>query len=418
MSDSKMKHLNNQLTKLKSQIEKFNPSDDISKDQEDMEKLEDLIKDIETEIEEIDNEIEEDEDLQAKKPLLDKVSEQKNEFNIQKNNYNKKKDAARSAHSKELLMQGKLTGVERKKAQRDMALDQVKEVEEQGLMLNSIHDNVKGANENLTNMNVEVKKQGEQIDRIGDKVITIDKSVKKTGETMGEIERRNCCRKCSLVMGIIVLFLINIIMVFLILAKFFGWGPLFTKKEKIKGIKLSYTEPFDFEKFKNDGYTFVMMESGPFSNQEEKTSFSNKMIDALKQVKLGTYWKIDATDEGTATTQAQEAADFLNDIKNQLEYKVYLQITEEELLKNEAIASNLIQILTNKLIDCGLSMSYKQYKDYYKSKAKNLKIKNYWITDYNKEFNEDDEEKVALWKLDDEVKYKDKSYGIIQARKK
>ena len=418
MSDSKMKHLNNQLTKLKSQIEKFNPSDDISKDQEDMEKLEDLIKDIETEIEEIDNEIEEDEDLQAKKPLLDKVSEQKNEFNIQKNNYNKKKDAARSAHSKELLMQGKLTGVERKKAQRDMALDQVKEVDEQGLMLNSIHDNVKGANVNLTNMNVEVKKQGEQIDRIGDKVITIDKSVKKTGETMGEIERRNCCRKCSLVMGIIVLFLINIIMVFLILARYFGWGPLFTKKEKIKGIKLSYTEPFDFEKFKNDGYTFVMMESGPFPNQEEKTSFSNKMIDALKQVKLGTYWKIDATDEGTATTQAQEAAEFLNDIKNQLEYKVYLQITEEELLKNEAIASNLIQILTNKLIDCGLSMSYKQYKDYYKSKAKNLKIKNYWITDYNKEFNEDDEEKVALWKLDDEVKYKDKSYGIIQARKK
>jgi hypothetical protein len=410
-----MKHLNNQLTKLKSQIEKFNPSDDISKDQEDMEKLEDLIKDIETEIEEIDNEIEEDEDLQAKKPLLDKVSEQKNEFNIQKNNYNKKKDAARSAHSKELLMQGKLTGVERKKAQRDMALDQVKEVDEQGLMLNSIHDNVKGANVNLTNMNIEVKKQGEQIDRIGDKVITIDKSVKKTGETMGEIERRNCCRKCSLVMGIIVLFLTNIIMVFLILAKFFGWGPCFTK---IKGIKLSYTEPFDFEKFKNDGYTFVMMESGPFSNQEEKTSFSNKMIDALKQVKLGTYWKIDATDEGTATTQAQEAADYLNDIKNQLEYKVYLQITEEELLKNEAIASNLIQILTNKLIDCGLSMSYKQYKDYYKSKAKNLKIKNYWITDYNKEFDEDNEEKVALWKLDDEVKYNENSYGIIQARKK
>ena len=28
---------------------------------------------------------------------------------IEKNNYNKKKDAARSAHSKELLMQGKLT---------------------------------------------------------------------------------------------------------------------------------------------------------------------------------------------------------------------------------------------------------------------------------------------------------------------
>ena len=418
MSDSKMKHLNNQLTKLKSQIEKFNPSDDISKDQEDMEKLEDLIKDIETEIEEIDNEIEEDEDLQAKKPLLDKVSEQKNEFNIQKNNYNKKKDAARSAHSKELLMQGKLTGVERKKAQRDMALDQVKEVDEQGLMLNSIHDNVKGANENLTNMNVEVKKQGEQIDRIGDKVITIDKSVKKTGETMGEIERRNCCRKCSLVMGIIVLFLINIIMVFLILAKFFGWGPLFTKKEKIKGIKLDDVNAnFDFEKFKKDGYSFVMMKSG--QGLARYDSFSNKVVDALKQVKVGAYWTINATDKANATLQAQEAANFLKNKKDKLEYKVYLEIAEVKILQNETITSDICQILINEVIECGLSMSYNQYKNYYQSKAKNLEtIKNYWITDYNKEFDEDKEEKVSLWKLDDEVKYNDKSYGIIQARKK
>ena len=64
-------------------------------------------------------------------------------------------------------------------------------------------------------------------------------------------------------------------------------------------------------------------------------------------------------------------------------------------------------------------MSYNKYKNYYQSKAKNLEtIKNYWITDYNKEFDEDKEEKVALWKLDDEVKYNEKSYGIIQARKK
>ena len=345
MSDSKMKHLNNQLTKLKSQIEKFNPSDDISKDQEDMEKLEDLIKDIETEIEEIDNEIEEDEDLQAKKPLLDKVSEQKNEFNIQKNNYNKKKDAARSAHSKELLMQGKLTGVERKKAQRDMALDQVKEVDEQGLMLNSIHDNVKGANENLTNMNVEVKKQGEQIDRIGDKVITIDKSVKKTGETMGEIERRNCCRKCSLVMGIIVLFLINIIMVFLILAKIFGWGPCFTKK--IKGIEISAQDgkSFDFENFKKDGYTFVMVKSG--TGKDKVSSFDEKLISNLKEVKIGTYWEIPASDQDTALEQVQSAVNSLGYYKDKLqsEYKIYLQISEKTLLKNETITNNICKNL-------------------------------------------------------------------------
>ena len=411
MSDSKMKHLNNQLTKLKSQIEKFNPSDDISKDQEDMEKLEDLIKDIETEIEEIDNEIEEDEDLQAKKPLLDKVSEQKNEFNIQKNNYNKKKDAARSAHSKELLMQGKLTGVERKKAQRDMALDQVKEVEEQGLMLNSIHDNVKGANVNLTNMNVEVKKQGEQIDRIGDKVITIDKSVKKTGETMGEIERRNCCRKCSLVMGIIVLFLINIIMVFLILAKFFGWGPCFTK---IKGIELKEIDgSFDFKKFKDDGYSFVMMKSGERLVNEEENIFTKKMDEAReKEVQVGAFWEISAEDETIATAQATAAATFLEGKKGKLAYNIYLKINKE-ILENVSITNDICKVLTNKSLQTGIVLSYEQYKNYYKGKVLNH-ITNYWISDYNKEFDEEEEDKVALWNLDD--KYN--GNPIIQAKKK
>ena len=411
MSDSKMKHLNNQLTKLKSQIEKFNPSDDISKDQEDMEKLEDLIKDIETEIEEIDNEIEEDEDLQAKKPLLDKVSEQKNEFNIQKNNYNKKKDAARSAHSKELLMQGKLTGVERKKAQRDMALDQVKEVEEQGLMLNSIHDNVKGANVNLTNMNVEVKKQGEQIDRIGDKVITIDKSVKKTGETMGEIERRNCCRKCSLVMGIIVLFLINIIMVFLILAKLFGWGPCFTK---IKGIELKEIDgSFDFKKFKDDGYSFVMMKSGERLLNEEENIFTKKMDEAReKEVQVGAFWEISAENETIATAQATAAATFLEGKKGKLAYNIYLKINKE-ILENVSITNDICKVLTNKSLQTGIVLSYEQYKNYYKGKVLNH-ITNYWISDYNKEFDEEKEDKVALWNLDD--KYN--GNPIIQAKKK
>lgn len=415
MSDSKMKHLNNQLVKLKSQIEKFNPSDDISKDQEDMERIEDLIKDIDAEIDEIDNEIEEDEDLKAKKPLLDKVSEQKNEFEILKNNYNKKKDAARSAHSKELLMQGKLTGVERKKAQRDMALDQVKEVDEQGLMLNSIHDNVKGANTNLENMNVEVKKQGEQLDRIGDKVITIDQNVKKTGEVMGEIERRNCCRKCSLVFGIIVLFLVNIIMVFLILAKFFGWGPMFTKK--IKGIEITASEGIDFKKYNESGYTFVMIKSGTASNKDN--AFTDKKSKALEQkIEVGTFWDITAKDEETLKNQIEKAIEFLEIIKGDLKYNIYLKL-EVEILKNETVTNNICHNLTDHNIDCGIKLSYEQYKNYYKAKVDNLQhIKNYWITDYNKDFKEKDEKKVALWKLEKKKKIDGKEYDIIRAREK
>ena len=413
MSDNRMKHLNNQLNKLKSQIEKFKPSDDVSKDQEDMERIEELIKDIETEIEEIDNEIEEDEDLKEKKPLLDKVSEQKNEFNIQKNNFNKKKDEARSAHSKELLMQGKLTGVERKKAQRDMAIDQVKEVDEQGLMLNSIHNNVKDANKNLENINVELKQQGEQIDRIGDKVITIDQSVKKTGQTMGEMERRNCCRKFILVFGTIILILVNIIMVFLILAKLFGWGPLFTKK--VKGIEIKAEESFDFKKFKDDGYIFVMMKSGTGENKDGL--FITKMNEAKKQeVEVGTYWDISATELIQATEQAQTAAEFLKDYRGELKYNIYLTIPND-ILKDTSNTDTVCKNLIEQNIECGIKLSYENYKNYYKQKVANLgNIKHYWISDYNEEFDFDKEEKVLLWKMDSGSKYESKD--VIRARKK
>ena len=415
MSDSKMKHLNNQLVKLKSQIEKFNPSDDISKDQEDMERIEDLIKDIDAEIDEIDNEIEEDEDLKAKKPLLDKVSEQKNEFEILKNNYNKKKDAARSAHSKELLMQGKLTGVERKKAQRDMALDQVKEVDEQGLMLDSIHDNVKGANTNLENMNVEVKKQGEQLDRIGDKVITIDQSVKKTGEVMGEIERRNCCRKCSLVIGIIVLFLVNIIMVFLILAKLFDWGPIFPLKIKYTaGIEL--TDDLNFKKFNEIGYTFVMIESGPDITAEKLKDKMDKV--KAEKIEMGAFWKISVPDQATAEAKAQEAAQFLKNYRTDFKYGIYLKLSDD-ILKDETVTNNICNILTVSSIDCGIALSYEQYKTHYRAKVGDLQdIKNYWIIDYNKEFKEEDEKKVFLWKLEKKKKIDGKEYDIFKAREK
>lgn len=415
MSDSRMKHLNNQLIKLKSQIDKFNPSDDISKDEDDMEKIEDLIKDIEGELEEIDNEIEDDEDLKGRKPLLDKLSEQKNELSVLKNNFNKKKDEARSAHSKELLKQGKLTGVERKKAQRDMAIDQVKEVDEQGLMLDSVHDYVKGANKDLENMNVEVKEQGEQIKRIDDQVITIDQKVKKTGNVMSEIERRNCCRKCSLVLAIILLFLINIIMAFLILARYFGWGPIFGKT--IKGIALSQDNKIDYKQFIED-YTFIMLKSG--TGETKESYFESKFGEVLGGgAKAGTYWVINANNETTANTQASKAADELNNFsqKSKLDYKTYLEITNNEILANTTITSELCQYLKNKGFECGLVLSYEIYSKNYKDKIKTLSnINNYWIKPYDKEYKTGKEDKVALWLLKDKVELNQIKYDVIRAK--
>ena len=91
------------------------------------------------------------------------------------------------AHRDELLKRDKLTGAERKKAQNDMAKDLVKETDRQGLMLEDVHKKVIGANQDLTDMSVEAQKQGEKIGNLGEQVIEMDQSVKKTGNTMGEL---------------------------------------------------------------------------------------------------------------------------------------------------------------------------------------------------------------------------------------
>ena len=229
MSGNKMKNLKTFLDRFKSRVEALKPTDNASQDQDEVDEIEDMLKNIEEQIEDIDTEMEDDEELSSQKPLIDKLSENKNDFNILKNKFNQKKDEIKSAHAKELLFSGQLKGVDKRKAERDVAADQVKEVDEQGQMLDSIHENVKGANVNLENMNVEAKKQGEQIDRIGDKVITMDNTVKKTGNVMSDIERRICCRKCILVSGIILILLMNIIMAFLIFARMFGWPGFIPK---------------------------------------------------------------------------------------------------------------------------------------------------------------------------------------------
>ena len=157
-----MKKLKVQLDKFKTRVDNFKPTDDVSQNDQEIGEIEDIITNIDTLLDQIKDDFDDDEELSSQRQLLDKVQEQKNDFEIIKNNFNKKKEQARQAASQELLMQGKLTGVERKKAERDMALDLNKEVDEQGLMLDSIHKNVIGANNNLENMNVVAKEQGEK----------------------------------------------------------------------------------------------------------------------------------------------------------------------------------------------------------------------------------------------------------------
>ena len=175
----RLRDLKGRIEKLRNKVENLKPTDNLSQSQDEVEEIDQEIQNTEEAIKEIDDEAEDDEELSTQKPLMDKFNEYKNDFEILKNKYNKKRDEVMSAHNQELLMQGKLHGVEKKKAERDMALDQMKNIDEHEIMIDSIAQNVKDANANIANMNVEVKNQGERIKNVDDKIIQMDQTVKK-----------------------------------------------------------------------------------------------------------------------------------------------------------------------------------------------------------------------------------------------
>ena len=229
---SKVANFKRDINDVKNRLENFKITDDLDEDQRNLKDIEEVIKRIEGELDEAEEEMKDDEE--SNRPLLDKFKEQKSELDVLKNNFQKIQQNFTDAHRDELLKRDKLTGAERKKAQNDMAKDLVKETDRQGLMLEDVHKKVIGANQDLTDMSVEAQKQGEKIGNLGEQVIEMDQSVKKTGNTMGEIEGRICCRKFILCLGIFILFLLNIIFVFLIIAKKFQWKPFGPKDEPAK----------------------------------------------------------------------------------------------------------------------------------------------------------------------------------------
>ena len=220
-------------------------------DQNKFDELERKYKKLESEFEDINNILQENNDSNSK-PLLNKLDEQKQELNILNNNLEKKRNELNSKHSTERLKRGELRGIEKKKAENDLAKDNIKETDNQKNMLHAIHKHIVNANQDLTDSSQELSNQGEQINRVGQKVVDMDHDVHKIGLVTSEMERRVCCRKFVLVLGIIILFLVNIIMVFIILAKRFGWYP-FTSD---KGIQYEESETINYGDFKRNNLTF------------------------------------------------------------------------------------------------------------------------------------------------------------------
>jgi hypothetical protein len=184
---------------------------------------------------------------------------------------------------------------------------------------------------------------------------------------------------------------------------------------KTEGIEL--TDNLDLNKFNKIGYTFVMIKSGTGLN--EVSAFKDKMNGAReKKVEVGTFWEITASDETTAIPQVEKAINILETIKDNLKYDIYLKI-DKAILENAILTNNICKNLHEKNMNCGIALSYEQYKTHYREKVGDLQyITNYWITDYNKEFKDNDEKKVFLWKLEKKKKIDRKEYDIIKAREK
>ena len=394
----RLRDLKNRLEKLKNKVENLKPSENLSQSQDEVEEIDQDIQHVEEAIKDIEDEAEEDEELSNQKPFLDKFNEYKNDFDIIKNKFNKKKDEVMTAHNQELLMQGKLRGVEKKKAERDMALDQIKQIDEHELIIDGISDNIKGANTNLANMNVEAKKQREQIVNIGDKVVQMDQTVKKTGEVFDGVEKRVFCRKFMLWLGIVILLLANIVMVFLILAKGGGWPP-FNSKTDNGGIDLNENVNINFDEFANNNLTFILIKAGG------GTDFHNKTIDLIKAAKekdadIGIYWTINypllSTD---INAQVEEAKKVLNQVKtNDLTLKLGFYFKFEDDTAETIIESGKMNEYCGQIqnFECGISLKRTYYENKYKSNTGNLKnIKNYWINT---------EELDTTWKDEDPVK--------------
>ena len=164
----------------------------------------------------IKEEIEEQPDNE--KPLINKLKSIEYDMNKCKKKITEKENRLDKLKRASKYFDGELEGAEKMKAQREILLENQKNVDNQGLIIDSIQENVKAVGNNLTNINTELKNQDEKMDRIQDKVIETENEIKKTSKIMSKMERRNACMKALTLIAIIVfgLFDITLLVYFLI----------------------------------------------------------------------------------------------------------------------------------------------------------------------------------------------------------
>ena len=209
MFDSDIKAIGNNVEKFVKKVNNLNVNDDAYQLKNDIEELEGMYNDLNSQMEDCDNDLKDSSDSNTK-PLINKLTQFKTDLDIAKNKLNSKKNAWQTNYNLELLKEGKLAGYDKKKAERDIIIDQHKETDFQGELIKGIGESIKGSNQNMENINAELKQQGEQIINLQGTTTGISGKVSNTERVMTKIERRQVCGKVIGAIAIIVVGLADI----------------------------------------------------------------------------------------------------------------------------------------------------------------------------------------------------------------
>ena len=164
-----------------------------------------LIKNINKKITDLETEFEQTETENLEQPLLKSIQNDQNDFELLKKKFQEKEKEWMKKKREKDLCNGDLNELDSKKAQKEIVLDQHKQIDNQGIIIESIAKEVKGANENLKNVNAELNDQNEQIDRIQEKTYDTEKIVVQTGKKFRGMERRAKCMQYLMCITVFVL---------------------------------------------------------------------------------------------------------------------------------------------------------------------------------------------------------------------
>ena len=220
-----LKELKTLIERIKNNLDKLNNL----KNNSDCYQAEQILSDIKNYITKANNIIDEmnqNESLTGR--LLSSARAEEKDLRIYENHYREKVEMWKSVRAKQDLMEGKLTGADALKAAREIGLDNIKETDNQGLMIESIAENVKGANQNLTNINAGLNEQGEQMNRIQKTTLETESQVKQTGKIMTRMEGRAKCIQIITFLAVVLFGLFDIFWIVFLCIKKFYWD----KKKK------------------------------------------------------------------------------------------------------------------------------------------------------------------------------------------